>query len=475
MESEVVLGTVNHRVGRGLPRSNLSCFGMTLGITWHGIMLYVLANREEDEVDAVQDFEIYYFDHVQANGNKQDTLCVFTILEAFFIRVKKELPHIETLSLQSDNAKCYQACELVLYAYLLSKHYDLKVTTLIHTETQDGKGAIDGHFAIAMRHVLRMVCSGHNAVTPAQLVSLLRSNGGLSNSYPELFSMDRDKLSVLTSKYSSTLKRLERLGRWNEVRIVCGANGDDSIHIYEYSGQDPVIVNLSALLKADDVQAPSDPPPTVVSEPVVSRPEDEMVDTEGEVEQDEEEDLLIDVEDPEPDDSERLVGPLSGVIIESDAHIARLKKRWKKVAKASLEDMVTGDVPEAMCEACHRMFSSKAFLSRHVCTGEPQKRDAISYCCTRAVQMYESGSLDVVVATHDRNEYDASVMENVHIVEGFDSGWARRPPHGSFYGTKYIDCFRDEIVEMFETGERSSSDKMCRFYVCTTHLHFVIF
>ena len=40
-------------------------------------MLYVLAYHDEEEVDALEDFEIYYFDHVQANGNKQDTLCVF--------------------------------------------------------------------------------------------------------------------------------------------------------------------------------------------------------------------------------------------------------------------------------------------------------------------------------------------------------------------------------------------------------------
>lgn len=437
-------------------------------------MLYVPSNPDDiDDLELrekAEHFDIFYFDHIQSNGNKQDALCVFSILEAFFIRVKKKHPQIETMSIQSDNAKCYQACELVLYVYLLSKHYGLKVTRLIHTETQDGKGVIDGHFAIAMMHVMRLVASGHNAVTPGQLVSLLRSNGGIANSYPELFSMNRARLAELSKKYAKSLKRLEGLGRWNEITLTFDEDGgDDMMHIFEYSGLDPVSLNLSKLVSEDVAISRS---PVAVPEADGSE-NDENDLNESEVDEDgtedeaedeaEEEDMLLDSGFDEDSEVDQEVGSLTGIVIESDAHIARLQRRWKKTARIErLEDLAVVDVDYTFCRCCHKFFSSEAFRTRHRCPGTSQKKDAISYCCTKAVALYQSGALDIAVATN-RESYDASIIERIEIVEDFESGWARRPAHGAYYGAKYIDNFREDVLEMYEAGVVESSNKMCRF------------
>ena len=443
-------------------------------------MLYAPTNPEDVEDpelrEELEDFDIFYFDHIQSNGNKQDSLCVFSILEAFFIRVKKELPHIESLSLQSDNAKCYQACELVLYVYLLSKHYGLKVTRLIHTETQDGKSVIDGHFAIAMMHVMRLVSSGHNAVTPAQLVSLLRSNGGLVNCYPELFRMSRDTLAQLSERYAKSLKRLEGLGRWNEITFLFNNDGDDMMEIFEYSGLDSVSLNLSELIATDDSDGDQDEPERVhggddsEADEGGDRDEDDDEDEDHTEDEDQSEEELLDagLDDAEMDDDvEDAAGPITGVVIESDAHIARLQKRWKKSArKERLDDLaVIDDVTSTMCSRCNKFFSSEAFLKRHICQGEPEKRDVISFCCKRALELYQSGALDVVVATR-RDSYDASILERIEIVEDFASGWARRPAHGAFYGAKYLPEFKDDIMEMYNAGVKDSSSKMCMFHLC---------
>ena len=44
--------------------------------------------------------------------------------------------------------------------------------------------------------------------------------------------------------------------------------------------------------------------------------------------------------------------------------------------------------------------------------------------------------------------------------ETFPPSWARRLGHGKMYGQTYIDMYKDDIEEMFESGEAISSNKM---------------
>ena len=83
--------------------------------------------------------------------------------------------------MQSDNAKCYSSKELVFCIAALSFQHSVKLVRMIHTETQDGKSPLDGHFARAHRWILNWVAEGNNALTASHIVTALKSNGGLPN------------------------------------------------------------------------------------------------------------------------------------------------------------------------------------------------------------------------------------------------------------------------------------------------------
>ena len=86
-----------------------------------------------------------YLDHIVDNENKQDKLAVISILEAVILAIKKHLPNIDQIILQSDNAGCYQK---TMYAH------GIEISRLIHTETQDGKSVLDAHFARSMQRII---------------------------------------------------------------------------------------------------------------------------------------------------------------------------------------------------------------------------------------------------------------------------------------------------------------------------------
>lgn len=428
----------------------------TVGISWHGSMIYLAVNKDTltaDEKMRVEDHEILYFDHIQQYGNKQDALCVFSVIEAAIIRLKALKPNVRTISLQSDNASAYQSAEVLVFLWLLSKVYDVEVTRFVHTETQDGKGVIDGHFAIAMMHVLRLVSSGQNAITPAQLVELLRTNGGIMNSFPVLYSMSRGVLGDVQRKHAVLIDAVKAIGRWNEAVFQYGEANGDMLRMFQYSGMDYVEVCLDQI----DTSHASEVANQMESANVDYGDGDDnnsVIDEDG-FDQNE--------DDYAEQDIERQTGKISGVIIESDLRITRLRKRWKRRIRDDIEELhadAAASIPDLMCSCCHRMFSSDAFRKLHVCRGPPEKKDVISYCKKRAIDMYQRSMINVVVADEDDPViYDA--FDDVGFVEEFKSGWARRVTGADLYGAKYIEEFIDEAREMYQAGVDNSSQKMC--------------
>ena len=61
------------------------------------------------------------------------------------------------MTLQTDNVGCYQSKEFLLLLAILNGCNKIKVTRYIHTETQDGKGLIDAHFAKGTAHLLKFM------------------------------------------------------------------------------------------------------------------------------------------------------------------------------------------------------------------------------------------------------------------------------------------------------------------------------
>lgn len=137
------------------------------GISWHGAMVqYFTICAEGTSSDSrPQDYRLY-FDHISDGDNKQDRNYVVSMIEAVMLRLREDLPHIKTITLQSDNATCYQNALVVLVLPFLSVTHGIQVSQFIHTETQDGKSVLDAYFARSMGVLKMWLKEGNNCVTP---------------------------------------------------------------------------------------------------------------------------------------------------------------------------------------------------------------------------------------------------------------------------------------------------------------------
>ena len=107
------------------------------GLPWHEAVLWWYAWDEESK-DVVK--YMVALDQILGTGNKQDGATVLCSMEALMRKINVELPHLTKGILKSDNAGCYHHKTLVLGIPLLNMHSKkFKVTTYIHSETQDGK------------------------------------------------------------------------------------------------------------------------------------------------------------------------------------------------------------------------------------------------------------------------------------------------------------------------------------------------
>ena len=143
-------------------------------------------------------------------------------------------PHIKRVVLQSDNAKCYQGGLLALGIWILGFSDPLRnifVQKLIHTETQDGKGSIDAHFAVLMRHLITTVDEAANAATAKEVFDGLNARGGMNNVVTVLFRINRKKIQTLLDQYISSNSKLVKVTRYNEAKFTA-----DYIQFFAYSG-----------------------------------------------------------------------------------------------------------------------------------------------------------------------------------------------------------------------------------------------
>ena len=83
---------------------------------------------------------------------------------------------------------------LVLRLFQVSECHGFTLMCYIRMGIQNGKGSIDAHFSIAMKHVV-WYCNMVNCVlTPSDLDWGLRLNGGVINSIAEIIGINRGKL-----------------------------------------------------------------------------------------------------------------------------------------------------------------------------------------------------------------------------------------------------------------------------------------
>ena len=112
------------------------------GIGWHGVhvMYYKLEHVDGSSNKEPVKYSIY-LDQILSDGNKQDSMCVFSLIDSALMQIKYNLPFIKSAIIQTDNAHCYQNNFLICAMALLNAAYGdhIVIEQFIHTETQDGK------------------------------------------------------------------------------------------------------------------------------------------------------------------------------------------------------------------------------------------------------------------------------------------------------------------------------------------------
>ena len=82
------------------------------GIGWHGVLIIIF--KMENGVPKRHNI---YIDQIMMDGTKQDAISVIGLLDAALATIHTEMKEIKSISLQSDNANCYQG-SMVLFGVL---------------------------------------------------------------------------------------------------------------------------------------------------------------------------------------------------------------------------------------------------------------------------------------------------------------------------------------------------------------------
>lgn len=82
------------------------------GINWNGsVLTYKKQKERDDELEKLTKDHVLlkrvYIDHVCGNGTGQNTYAVGSILELVFRWIRKEVPNLKRIIVETDNASCY--------------------------------------------------------------------------------------------------------------------------------------------------------------------------------------------------------------------------------------------------------------------------------------------------------------------------------------------------------------------------------
>ncbi len=191
------------------------------GISWHGFCLqfYLLKCEKSDDGEDAKVTSKYtvYLDQVVSDGNKQDALSVYSLLDAALGQVANEMPFVSSIILQTDNAKCYNNTFLLCAIPLLNITYQqdrLSITAFIHTETQDGKTILDTHFARMTKFVRQFMSSCvDNEVrkinTSGTLGYALYHSGGVKNVGVQVVNTNNAVTKNIEEKFETVTKVLK--------------------------------------------------------------------------------------------------------------------------------------------------------------------------------------------------------------------------------------------------------------------------
>ena len=120
---------------------------------------------------------LYFIDCIVQGEQKADSSVVLSCLEAAFHALRKQVPHIKKVIVQSDNAKNFGGKHTKLLLPYVCSAAGLKLVAYYHNEAQSGKDMCDTHFLHQQTHVnTYLIQGGRKVSTPKQLAVALMEN-----------------------------------------------------------------------------------------------------------------------------------------------------------------------------------------------------------------------------------------------------------------------------------------------------------
>ena len=458
------------------------------GISWHGALIRYFVDAPINAVGpssgTYRREETMYVDNICGSDNSQDAMGVVSLLEAILTSVKRSLPQIKKAIIQSDNAKTYSNAHIPYFIPYLSHSTGVFIESFIHTETADGKGPIDGHFAICMKLVHAYCDTGFNVATPSQLTIALHYMGGSYNTITDLIHHDRDRLGEIAKIHASGLRDMKkRVDRMNEFRF---SPTEKTVECWKYSGVGrPLVYRFKQHVDYGNVGIAEDIGDG--SEDLPDDDTDDDADIDDDATDDDAPNIVFDGSESELDTSSGgedaatstlRIGRVTGFKIVEPALLNRRQRKWKIRADRQREDEAAraaddgddGDGDDSsgvafVCGDCARSFASQSFMDRHHCLPK-QSSSLLAVAQEIAVDLVNRHEVNIdVLENSDVTDIRSGLSEeslraNFVVPHDFKAGWAQRPKQGAMYGEKYLDEFSDEIKEMFMRGVKDKSRKM---------------
>lgn len=420
------------------------------GMSWHSVMVRFWSTGESEGAKPVE--TSVYFDHVAEHT--QDKTAVVALIEAMIVSIKRDLPHITSIVVQSDNASYYQNSLVAVVLPVLGAAYGLRVSRFIHTEASDGKSPLDAHFARAMKKAVSWVQQGNSCTTPLHLVEALAADGGLPNSVAQLVEYDSERLEQLADQAALTETAFSEISSVaNDILYAypeAGASGEltsfssspsYNLRAFSYSGVGDGIEIEVRPQEGRCVATDASAGVTAVASD--SEHDDDDVDSGDELtgllDEEGADESELDVDDDCEMDHEVVFpntanGCMTRVKIVTIAQVRLRERKWKATDSTTLLPVSRSD-PQPRAE---------------------DEKDIVAYTKRSLHERTVSGRLDAF-SSATLPEQMARLCDDITIRTGgpkplVHAGSARRPVHANPYGAKYVAAFKADIREILKPG-----------------------
>lgn len=425
--------------------------GETPFMSWHSTMVRFWSVDEKDRANTIE--TKVYFDHIAQQ--REEKTAIVALVESVIVAIRRDLPHITSIILQSDNASCYQNAVLPVVLPLLGAANGLTVSRFIHTEAESGASDLDAHIARALQRISVWVDHGNNCTSAEELVQALTSDDGMPNCVAQLVEYDVEALKKMAMEVDAVERSFAGVvGHVNDIFYAFPADAPPPSEIKAspifqlrasaYSGVDtPVIVDvnivdgLCAVVKSD-----GDTTARIGGELAAVSYEDDGDDSaDGEagdaIYNDTMDDLELDADD-ESNMNREIVLPANETTRVSRAKVItaaqiRMRSRTWKDSTAS-----TTFLPASGSSA----------------SADPQmeEKDIVAYT-KRAFHGFNTSQQQIgSVAAVSLSDQMLRLCEGTSFSSldtlALSSGWAHRPARSTLYGSVYVGMFASEIDEL---------------------------